>query len=110
MRERNIQAKQSVTQGYSHAHGRLFYLDFDPNKVITVVANSGGTGESHEFSYTHAKVIGNGSFGVVFAARIVGTNEMIAIKKVLQDRRFKVRPRLLVVPRSMTRTNPGHFG
>ena len=67
-------------------------LDFDPNKVVTVVANNGKTGESHEFSYTHAKVIGNGSFGVVFAARVVATGEMVAMKKVLQDRRFKVGP------------------
>ena len=36
-------------------------------------------------------VIGNGSFGVVFEARIIETNEVVAIKKVLQDRRFKNR-------------------
>ena len=62
----------------------------DPNKVVTVVANNGKTGEAHDFSYTGAKVIGNGSFGVVFQAKIVGSNETIAVKKVLQDKRFKV--------------------
>jgi glycogen synthase kinase 3 beta len=36
-------------------------------------------------------VIGNGSFGVVFEAKIVETGETVAIKKVLQDKRFKVR-------------------
>ena len=33
---------------------------------------------------------GNGSFGVVYQARLVDTNEVVAIKKVLQDKRFKV--------------------
>lgn len=36
-------------------------------------------------------MIGNGSFGVVFLARIAETGECIAIKKVLQDRRYKNR-------------------
>jgi kinase len=36
-------------------------------------------------------VIGNGSFGVVFEARHIETGRKVAIKKVLQDRRFKNR-------------------
>ncbi len=40
--------------------------------------------------FTTEKVIGNGSFGVVYEARIIETGETVAIKKVLQDRRFKV--------------------
>jgi len=36
-------------------------------------------------------MIGHGSFGVVFQAKVVETNEIVAIKKVLQDRRFKNR-------------------
>jgi glycogen synthase kinase 3 beta len=36
-------------------------------------------------------VIGNGSFGVVYQAKLCDTGEMVAIKKVLQDKRFKVR-------------------
>lgn len=35
-------------------------------------------------------MIGNGSFGVVYLAKLVQTNEDVAIKKVLQDKRFKV--------------------
>ncbi|TMS36885.1 hypothetical protein L596_003950 [Steinernema carpocapsae] len=38
-----------------------------------------------------AKVIGNGSFGVVYMAKLAETNEAVAIKKVLQDKRFKNR-------------------
>ena len=36
-------------------------------------------------------MIGHGSFGAVFLAKVVETNEIVAIKKVLQDKRFKNR-------------------
>lgn len=36
-------------------------------------------------------VLGNGSFGVVFEATIQETGQIVAIKKVLQDKRFKNR-------------------
>lgn len=88
----------------------------DPMKVVRVTASDGKTGDSRELAYTNCKVIGNGSFGVVFQARVVsggngnlvegaGTSqdqgaagsaprenqEDVAIKKVLQDKRFKNR-------------------
>lgn len=60
-------------------------------KVTTVVATPGhGQETQQQVSYTDTKVIGNGSFGVVYQARLADTNEMVAIKKVLQDKRFKV--------------------
>jgi glycogen synthase kinase 3 beta len=65
----------------------------DPNKVVKVIASDGKTGETKELSYSNCKVIGNGSFGVVFQAKLLGAPrelEDIAIKKVLQDKRFKV--------------------
>lgn len=49
-----------------------------------------GSDRTQEVSYTDAKVIGNGSFGVVYQAKLVESNELVAIKKVLQDKRFKV--------------------
>ncbi|CAF0817241.1 unnamed protein product [Adineta steineri] len=62
------------------------------SKVVTVVATRGRGNEiSEEISYTDTKVIGNGSFGVVYQARVVHSNEQVAIKKVLQDKRFKNR-------------------
>ncbi len=58
---------------------------------MTVVATRGRGAEiSEEISYTDTKVIGNGSFGVVYQAKLVQTNDQVAIKKVLQDKRFKV--------------------
>ena len=42
-------------------------------------------------SYQADRVIGKGSFGVVFQATVVDTGEVVAIKKVLQDRRFQNR-------------------
>lgn len=42
-------------------------------------------------SYSAERIIGNGSFGVVFQAAVVETGETVAIKKVLQDKRFKNR-------------------
>ncbi|EDV91041.1 GH16465 [Drosophila grimshawi] len=62
------------------------------NKLVTVVATAGyGPDTLTEISYLDSKVIGNGSFGVVFYAKLMPSNEPIAIKKVLQDRRFKNR-------------------
>ncbi|KAJ7063066.1 kinase-like domain-containing protein [Mycena amicta] len=63
----------------------------DPSRVTTVAANDGKTGSHREISYTNYKVIGNGSFGVVYQAKLVPTGDEIAIKKVLQDKRFKNR-------------------
>jgi len=68
----------------------------DPTKIVRVPASDGKSGEPREIAYTSCKVIGNGSFGVVFQAKLVqgglpgATDDQIAIKKVLQDKRFKV--------------------
>lgn len=56
------------------------------NKIlpgITIKANG--------VSYTADRIIGHGSFGIVFQATTVGNGEVVAIKKVLQDKRFKNR-------------------
>ncbi|RZF35597.1 hypothetical protein LSTR_LSTR005125 [Laodelphax striatellus] len=64
----------------------------DGNKLTTVVATPGqGPDRPLEVSYTDTKVIGNGSFGVVYQAKLCDSGEMVAIKKVLQDKRFKNR-------------------
>lgn len=63
----------------------------DSAKLTTVVATPGqGPDRPQEVSYSDIKVIGNGSFGVVYQARLADSGELVAIKKVLQDKRFKV--------------------
>ena len=42
-------------------------------------------------------MIGHGSFGAVFLAKVVETGEQVAIKKVLQDKRFKNRELQIMV-------------
>jgi len=44
-----------------------------------------------KISFSGERVIGNGSFGVVFQATVAETGEIVAVKKVLQDKRFKNR-------------------
>ncbi|XP_067317751.1 glycogen synthase kinase-3 beta-like isoform X1 [Anolis sagrei] len=67
-------------------------LGRDSGKVTTVVATPGqGPDRPQEVSYSDIKVIGNGSFGVVYQARLADSGELVAIKKVLQDKRFKNR-------------------
>jgi serine/threonine protein kinase len=42
-------------------------------------------------SYTADKIVGKGTFGTVYKARDGDTGEIVAVKKVLQDRRYKNR-------------------
>ncbi len=49
------------------------------------------TSEKKTYSYTAERVIGNGSFGVVYQAVSADTGEVVAIKKVYQDKRYKNR-------------------
>lgn len=75
----------------NHVKFFIFFKGKDGSKVTTVVATPGqGPDRPQEVSYSDTKVIGNGSFGVVFQAKLCDTGELVAIKKVLQDKRFKV--------------------
>ncbi|KAJ1729991.1 glycogen synthase kinase 3 [Coemansia sp. Benny D160-2] len=67
------------------------------------MAHDARTNEETEIVYTNCKVVGNGSFGVVFQAELVPSGEQVAIKKVLQDKRFKNRE--LSVMRSVYHRN-----
>ncbi|EOA27330.1 hypothetical protein CARUB_v10023447mg [Capsella rubella] len=52
----------------------------------------GKNGEPKQtISYMAERVVGTGSFGIVFQAKCLETGESVAIKKVLQDRRYKNR-------------------
>ncbi|OAV86395.1 hypothetical protein PTTG_10427 [Puccinia triticina 1-1 BBBD Race 1] len=65
------------------------------------LACNGRTGEQREIG---TPAVGNGSFGVFLSAQLVvgsvhpSGKEEVAIKKVLQDKQFKVRRILLLVP------------
>lgn len=53
--------------------------------------NGDDRGLRTSFTYNAERVIGNGSFGIVYQAMVVETNETVAIKKVFQDKRYKNR-------------------
>jgi glycogen synthase kinase 3 beta len=69
---------------------QLFGADSPPPEVIREKVQDGLTGEAKEISYTQCKIVGNGSFGVVFQTKMAPSGEDAAIKRVLQDKRFKV--------------------
>lgn len=59
-------------------------------EVIREKVQDGETGEYKDLAYTQCKIVGNGSFGVVFQTKLSPSGEDAAIKRVLQDKRFKV--------------------
>ncbi|KAL2251723.1 shaggy-related protein kinase alpha [Sesamum indicum] len=59
---------------------------------IIVTSIGGHNGQPKQtMSYMAERVVGTGSFGVVYQAKWLETGESVAIKKVLQDRRYKNR-------------------
>lgn len=59
---------------------------------IIATTISGRNGDPKQtLSYMTERVVGSGSFGVVFQAKCLETQETVAIKKVLQDKRYKNR-------------------
>nr|AAO14684.1 shaggy-like kinase [Pyrocystis lunula] len=58
-------------------------------------SNHGASGEASNkktsFTYNAERVLGSGSFGIVYQAQVVETGESVAIKKVFQDKRYKNR-------------------
>ncbi|QSL65480.1 hypothetical protein MERGE_002792 [Pneumocystis wakefieldiae] len=71
---------------------RHLLICIDPFKIIKQEnVHYPRDGKVRELNYTSCKIVGSGSFGVVFQARLIDTNEDAAIKRVLQDKRFKNR-------------------
>jgi serine/threonine protein kinase len=72
------------------ANDRLtLVLDVEESKKEPTILT--GYDDTETVSYFTDRVIGTGSFGIVYQARVMDTNEVVAIKKVLQDKRFKNR-------------------
>ena len=74
---------------------RVLTYKFPLVEVIREKVQDGVTGETRELQYTQCKIVGNGSFGVVFQTKLSPNGEDAAIKRVLQDKRFKVCFRIL---------------
>jgi glycogen synthase kinase 3 beta len=73
-----------------HLRQRRGLLTMSPAEVIREKVQDGLTGETRDLAYTQCKIVGNGSFGVVFQTKLSPSGEDAAIKRVLQDKRFKV--------------------
>jgi serine/threonine protein kinase len=80
-------AAQQPRKAVSEEENAVMMMAAKPGEIIG--EKDATTGELVQ--YAADKVVGNGSFGVVFQATMVGTGEVVAIKKVLQDKRFKNR-------------------
>ncbi|XP_020400168.1 glycogen synthase kinase-3 homolog MsK-3 [Zea mays] len=66
---------------------------------IIVTTTGGKNGQPKQtVSYMAERIVGQGSFGIVFQAKCLETGETVAIKKVLQDKRYKNHGIALGVP------------
>ncbi|XP_072998805.1 shaggy-related protein kinase eta-like [Typha latifolia] len=60
------------------------------NIISTTIGGKNGE-PKRTITYMAERVVGTGSFGIVFQAKCLETGETVAIKKVLQDKRYKNR-------------------
>jgi len=60
-------------------------------KIIVQDFTRKGTTEKKAMTFAGEKFAGNGAFGVVYQTKIVETGEIVAVKKVFQDKRYKNR-------------------
>lgn len=63
----------------------------EPFKTVKEIVTDARTNKERELIYTTSRVVGSGSFGIVFDTKLVETEEHAAIKRVRQDKRFKNR-------------------
>ncbi|KAL5226538.1 hypothetical protein ABZP36_014803 [Zizania latifolia] len=85
MSEMSIRDKQEVEAIV--VKGNL--MDIGHTIVTTVGGRNGQPKQT--ISYMAERIVGRGSFGVVFQAKCLETGERVAVKKVLQDVRYKNR-------------------
>jgi len=65
-------------------------LKFKEGEKIQGTSDQGASGRA-SYTYNAERVLGSGSFGIVYQAQVVETGESVAIKKVFQDKRYKNR-------------------
>jgi glycogen synthase kinase 3 beta len=92
----NIQANSASSTPLAPipiATGNIFPTSGGVRREMTAVVASTNTKPERcvEVKYSNVRVVGNGSFGVVYVARLSDSGEPVAIKKVLQDKRYKNR-------------------
>ncbi|ESQ47446.1 hypothetical protein EUTSA_v10028310mg [Eutrema salsugineum] len=58
--------------------------------ISTIIGGKNGE-PKQTISYMAERVVGTGSFGIVFQTKCLETGESVAIKKLLQERRYKNR-------------------
>ncbi|MED6181689.1 Shaggy- protein kinase theta [Stylosanthes scabra] len=75
----------------------------ETGQIITTAVGGCDGQPKQTISYMAERVVGTGSFGVVYQAKWVESGETVAIKKVLQDKRYKNRE--LQVMRMLDHTN-----
>lgn len=63
----------------------------ETGQIITTTIGGRNGEPKQTISYMAERVVGTGSFGVVFQAKCLESGEAVAIKKVLQDKRYKNR-------------------
>ncbi|XP_058744065.1 shaggy-related protein kinase theta-like isoform X1 [Vicia villosa] len=63
----------------------------ETGQIITTTISGRDGQPKQTISYMAERVVGTGSFGVVFQAKCLETGGAVAIKKVLQDKRYKNR-------------------
>ena len=67
-----------------HGHNKVNPLTIFGSQEGLVLENEG-------VKYVVKQIVGNGAFGIVTIATNENTNEVVAIKRVVQDRRYKNR-------------------
>ncbi len=100
-----VSGLKGLTVGSGSGKKKEDALASDPDDSMATKAGDKleATFRDGNITYTADRVIGNGSFGVVFQATMNGSNEVVAIKKVLQDKRFKNRE--LQIMKMLSHTN-----
>ncbi|XP_031504199.1 shaggy-related protein kinase eta-like [Nymphaea colorata] len=79
--DKDLSASVSVVEGPDAVTGHI---------ISTTIGGKNGE-LKRTISYMAERIVGNGSFGIVFQSKCLETGETVAIKKVLQDRRYKNR-------------------
>ncbi|KAH7434109.1 hypothetical protein KP509_06G000400 [Ceratopteris richardii] len=91
MNEMKLQSEGEKCVPLEKEKSRVDHNDAGPGHVIVTTFGGSNGQPKQTLSYVAERAVGTGSFGVVYQAKCLETGETVAIKKVLQDRRYKNR-------------------